>query len=108
VAERAVDEVHMSIGYIVGKKIALPDGMSIAFHLTGPVERDIFAVVDGRAAGVDQVDQPSVEVTTDSTTFVQLACGRIDPQEQIDGGKISWTGDAEWGEKAATNLRFTM
>ncbi len=107
-AETAVDEVHGSIGYIVGKRIGLPDGMSIAFHLTGPVERDIYAAVDGRAAKVDHLDDPSVEVTTDSLTFVQLACGRIDPQGPIDEGRISWSGDAEWGEKAARNLRFTM
>ena len=107
-AETALDEVHMSIGYIVGKKIGLPDGMSIAFHLTGPIERDIYAKVDGRATGVDELTEPSVEITTDTLTFIQLACGRLDPQAPIDAGKISWTGDAEWGEKAARNLRFTM
>ncbi len=107
-ASTALDEVHMSIGYIVGKKIGLPDGMSIAFRITGPIERDIYAAVDGRAAGVEHVENPSVEVTTDTLTFIQLACGRIDPQAAIDAGKLSWSGDAEWGEKAARNLRFTM
>jgi uncharacterized protein (TIGR03083 family) len=107
-AGRALDEVHDSIGYIVGKRVGLPDGMSIAFHLTGPIERDIFAAVDGRAARVDQLDRPSVEVTTDSLTFVLLACGRVDPQSVIDAGRISWSGDAAWGEQAARNLRFTM
>ncbi|MDH3678347.1 MAG: maleylpyruvate isomerase family mycothiol-dependent enzyme [Acidimicrobiia bacterium] len=107
-AETALDEVHGSIGYIVGKRIGLPDGMSIAIHVTGPVERDIYAAVDGRAAKVDQLDSPSVELTTDTLTFIQLACGRIDPQGVIDAGKISWSGDDEWGEKAARNLRFTM
>ncbi|MGI9613596.1 MAG: maleylpyruvate isomerase family mycothiol-dependent enzyme [Acidimicrobiales bacterium] len=107
-AETAVDEVHGSIGFIVGKKIGLPDGMSIAIHLTGPVERDVYAAVDGRAARVDSVASPSVELTTDSLTFVQLACGRIDPQGPIDAKAITWTGDDAWGEKAARNLAFTM
>ncbi len=107
-AERSVDEVDMSIGYIVGKKIGLPDGMGIAFELTGPVTRTIAAAVDGRAARVDTLDAPDVTVTTDSTTFVQLACGRIDPQGPIDAGRITWSGNAEWGEKAARNLAFTM
>lgn len=107
-AESATDEVEGSIGYIVGKKIGLPDGKSIAFRLTGPVEREFFVKVDGRAAVVDGLDDPSVEVTADSLTFVQLACGRIDPQQAIDDGRISWTGDAEWGENAARNLAFTM
>ena len=72
-AEMALAEVERSLGYIVGKKIGLPDGSS-----------------------------------TDSVTFVQLACGRIDPQAQIDAGLVRWTGDAELGSRAARNLRYTM
>lgn len=108
-AERSVDEVAMSIGYIVGKKVGLPDGKSIRFDLTGGVPRTICAaVVDGRARGVDSLDAPDVTVTADSTTFVMLACGRIDPQEQIDAGRISWVGDDALGDQAARNLRFTF
>lgn len=107
-AEMSLDEVHNSIGYIAGKRIGLADGTSIQFHLTGPLERDIYAKVEGRAAKVDHLDDPTVVVTTDSTTFIQLACGRIDPQAVIDAGQISWTGDDTWGDKAARNLRFTM
>ena len=107
-AEIALGEVEGSLGYIVGKRIGLPAGSSIVFHLTGPILRDISVAVDGRAKVVDHVDNPDVEVTTDSLTFVQLACGRIDPQEQIRAGLISWTGNDELGDRAARNLRFTM
>ncbi len=107
-AERALDEVEMSLGYIVGKKIGLPDGKSIGVHLNGPLHRDMYVSVDGRAKPVDHIDNPSVALTTDSLTFVQLACGRLDPQRQIDAGTISWSGDTEWGETAARNLAFTM
>lgn len=107
-AEIALNEVHGSLGYIVGKKIGLEDGMSIGIHLTGPIERDMYVNVDGRAGVVDSVDSPTVHLTADSTSFIMLACGRIDPQSEIDAGRISWSGDAGWGEKAARNLRFTM
>jgi len=109
-AEISLDEVHNSMGYIAGKKIGVPDGSSLAVHLTGPLERDIFVAVDGRAGLVDAADVPSptVELTANSTSFIMLACGRIDPQDEIDAGRISWTGDAELGEKAARSLRFTM
>ena len=107
-AELALAEVENSIGYIVGKKVGLPDGKSLTFDLTGPLARQIHIAVDGRAARVDDLDRPDVTVTTDSTTFIQLACGRIDPQAQIDSGKVSWTGDDELGDRAARNLRFTM
>ncbi|CAN5464713.1 maleylpyruvate isomerase family mycothiol-dependent enzyme [soil metagenome] len=107
-AEIALGEVAGSLGYIVGKKVGVPDGKSIAFDLTGPIRRVLNVRVDGRARLVEQLDTPDVEIITDSTTFIQLACGRIDPQAVIDSGAISWKGDAELGERAARNLRFTM
>ncbi len=107
-AEISLGQVEGSIGYIVGKKIGLPDGASIVFHLTGPINRDIAVIIDGRAKQVDRLDKPDVELTTDTVTFIQLASGRIDPQTQIDQGKITWTGNAEFGERAAKNLRFTI
>jgi uncharacterized protein (TIGR03083 family) len=106
-AEMALQEVDDSIGYVVGKKIGLPEGKSIVFRIRGGVERDIAVKVDGRATRVASVDDPDVEVTTDVQTFVMLAAGRIDPQTQIDEGKISWSGDGEWGERAARNLAYT-
>ncbi len=69
-AELAVHEIELSLGYIVGKKIGLPDGRSIVFRLTGPGHRDVCVVVDGRARVVDEVERPDVEVTTDSLTLV--------------------------------------
>jgi uncharacterized protein (TIGR03083 family) len=107
-AEIALGQVESSIGYIVGKKIGLPDGASIVFHLTGPVTRDLAVVVDGRARAVDHVEDPDVELTTDAVTFIQLAAGRIDPQRQIDAGFVTWSGDAQLGERTARNLRFTI
>jgi uncharacterized protein (TIGR03083 family) len=107
-AEIALGEVEGSLGYIVGKRVGLADGSSIVFHITGPIVRDLAVVVDGRARVVDSVEHPDVEMTTDTLTFIQLACGRIDPQEQIDSGRVRWTGDGELGDKAARNLRFTM
>lgn len=107
-AEMALAQVEGSLGYIVGKKVGLPDGKSIAFHLTGPIVRDLNVLVDGKAKRVDHLDSPDVEIVTDSTTFIQLACGRIDPQGAIDSGAITWNGDAALGDRAARNLGFTM
>ena len=107
-AEIALAEVAGSLGYIVGKKVGLPDGKSITFDLTGPLRRQLHVAVDGRAKVVDHLADPDVTLITDSTTFIQLACGRIDPQAQIDSGAVRWTGDGELADRAARNLRFTM
>ena len=107
-AEMALDEVHNSLGFIAGKKVALPDGKSLAIDLTGPVVRRMYVKADGRAAVVPAVDNPDVTLTTDSLTFMLLACGRIDPEGPIDDRRITWSGDEELGSHAARNLRFTM
>lgn len=107
-AELALAEVEGSIGYIAGKKVGLPDGKSLAIRLTGPIVRDINVAVDGRAKQVEHLDNPDATLVADSTAFIQLACGRIDPQLPIDSGAVRWEGDDELGERAARNLRFTM
>lgn len=108
-AEMALDEIEISLPYIVGKKVGLPDGQSMTIELQGPVERTMHVHVDGRASNVASLDGPAnVVLRANSTAFAQLACGRVDPQSQIDAGKVSWSGDDELGEKAARSLRFTM
>ena len=107
-AELALDEVAGAIGYIIGKKVGLPDGHSVVIHVTGGVERDLAVVVDGKARPVESVDDPDVELTTDIETFMLLAAGRVDPQGRIDDGRITWSGDAEWGERMARHLAYTM
>lgn len=107
-AETAIHEIEMSLGYIVGRKVGMPDGTSITIDLTGPVDRMFHVAVDGRAAQVETLASPDVTLRADSTTFALLACGRIDPQGAIDDGRISWEGDAELGDRAARNLAFTM
>lgn len=109
-AEMVLDEIQGAIGYIAGKKVGLPDGMTMRIDIDGPAERRIGVAVDGRAAAVDpdSLTDPDVVLAADSTTFIMLACGRIDPQAKIDEGAIRWSGDAEWGERAARNLAFTI
>jgi uncharacterized protein (TIGR03083 family) len=107
-AEIALGQVVGSIGYIVGKKVGLPNHKSIVFHLTGPLQHDIAVVVDGRARQVDGVEHPDVELTTDSTTFIQLAAGRIDPHAQLEAGRVRLSGDPELADRAARKLRFTI
>ncbi|MCY7298055.1 MAG: maleylpyruvate isomerase family mycothiol-dependent enzyme [Ilumatobacteraceae bacterium] len=107
-AELALDEVHASLGYIVGKKIGLAHGQGIAIELTGPVSRRLLAKVDGRAARVDELPSPDITLTMDSLTFMLLACGRIDPEVPLADGRVAVSGDIALGTHAARNLSFTM
>jgi hypothetical protein len=98
----------MSMPYIAGKRIGVADGESLRVQLSGPVSGEITIRVDGRAGLVTDSDPTTASITADSTTFALLACGRVDPQTRIDSGQITWSGDAELGERAARSLRFTM
>ncbi len=109
-AAMALGEVHRSLGYIVGKRIGVPDGGSIRFDLHGGLDARLAAVVEGRARVVDpaEVTDPTVTVHSDFLTFMLLACGRIDPAEPMADGRISWSGDDTLGRTAASSLRFTF
>lgn len=107
-AEMALDEVRLSWGYIIGKRANIPEGRSVKIVLTGPLTGELSAVVDGRARAVDRLDNPDATVTTDSLTFMLLACGRIDPSEPIEQGKVTCAGDNAVADQLARNLRFTF
>ena len=57
---------------------------------------------------MDTLEHPDATVTTDLLTFMLLACGRIDPDQPINSGKVSYAGDDALAEQLARNLRFTM
>ena len=107
-AEMALDEVHRSLGYIMGKKVGLADGQSAAIHVTGGAGADLFVAVDGRAAVVEELTNPTMSLTLDHQAFLLLACGRVDPQSIIDEGRIERAGDIELADRASRNLAFTM
>jgi uncharacterized protein (TIGR03083 family) len=81
-AEAAVDQMTGSLGFVVGKRAAAPDGSAVTLALTGPVERTVHVVVEGRARVVTSLDREAVttlEMTSD--LFVRLAGGRVTPDQ---------------------------
>lgn len=107
-AELALAEIERVLGYIIGKKAQLPNGESVTIELTGPMARTIHVVVDGRAAVVESLEDPTVTLRTDSTTFARLACGRIDPALAISSRLVTYSGDEELAEHTIRHLAFTM
>lgn len=114
-AEQSIDEIVRALGFVLGKKVGLAGGESVAFRLTGPVERELHvAVVDGRARVV-QADGADVTVTLtlSSSAFTRLACGRIDPAQVLAGkvaplGGVGLVGDEALGRRVVSNLAFTI
>ena len=106
-AAAALDEVVLALGYIIGKKGRAPDGSSVLIRLTGPVERDLPVVVDGRARVVPTLNgEPTASLDLSSSLFLRLAGGREDARAAL--GRIRLGGDQELARQLATNLAYTI
>ncbi|HEX9065590.1 MAG TPA: maleylpyruvate isomerase family mycothiol-dependent enzyme [Streptosporangiaceae bacterium] len=107
VAEQALAEVVMALGYIVGKRGRAPDGSSVLISLRGPVERELAVVVDGRAAVVPALDgPPTASLALSSSLFLRLAGGREDAEAALAG--IELGGDQALARQLALNLAYTI
>jgi ubiquinone biosynthesis protein UbiJ len=107
IAEQALAEVVLAIGYIVGKRGRAPDGSSVSIRLTGPVSRDLHVVVEGRANLVDALaGEPTATVTLPSSLFLRLAGGREDAEAALS--RVELGGDVSLARQVATNLAYTI
>jgi uncharacterized protein (TIGR03083 family) len=106
-AEVAMDELSLSLGYIVGKKAGAPDGSTVTFEIEGGVQRTFHVSVEGRATLVDHLDGPAdVTLHLTSGQLFRLAGGRVDPAGIVDGLAID--GDRELGKRIVLALPFTI
>lgn len=107
-AEHTIDRLMGTLPIVIGKRSATPEGQSVKFRITGPVNRSMFiTVLNGRAVVVD--DPPKNIQTTfsiDSNTFVALATGRTTAEET----RSHWsaTGDNELALRIAHNLNMMI
>jgi hypothetical protein len=106
--ESCLDEVTTGIGYIVGRRAALPDGSRVRLRLTGPAPRTILVAVDGRAAVTEELDgPPTVEVTMPATLFLRLVGGRDDPDPDALG-TAELNGDRQLADQLVANMAYTI
>ena len=103
-----LDEVSTGLGYIVGRRAALPDGSRVRIDLTGPLTAAYLVAVDGRATVVESLDQPpTVGLELSAMLFLRLTGGRADGGSGPDGG-VAYSGDRRLGEQLVAHLAFTI
>lgn len=103
-----LDEVSTGLGYVVGKKAALPPGSRVRIRTTGPLERDIDVEVAERAHLVDRLDgEPTVQLTLPAMLLLRLMGGREDAEGRL-GSRVELGGDRESAGRLASNLAFTV
>ena len=108
VAEMAMGRLTGSLPFVVGKKVAPPEGTTVVVDLSPPLGGRYAVVVEGRARFLDEAPaQPTVTIGTDGETFARLACGRLDPA--VAGtGAVTIDGDRALGAQVvdALNILF--
>lgn len=102
----ALDEIATGLGYIVGRKAKAPVGSSVTIELGEPVTRVFHVKVDGRAAMVDDLTEPTARLRMPIATFARLTGGR----GEVDPLLISIVvdGDRDLGMQIARNMAFTV
>jgi ubiquinone biosynthesis protein UbiJ len=87
--------------------LATSSASAVARRLTGPVQRDLPVVVDGRARVVAAIEgEPTASLTLSSSLFFRLAGGRDHAEMAVE--RIELGGDTGLARQVATNLAYTI
>jgi uncharacterized protein (TIGR03083 family) len=102
-----LDEVATGLGFVVGKRAALPGGTAVRFRLHDP-DRVIDVDVAERATVVPSLERaPDVELVMPAVTFCRLVGGRRSASSPGTEG-LEIRGDAALGRRLVEHLAFTV
>ncbi|HEY5108702.1 MAG TPA: maleylpyruvate isomerase family mycothiol-dependent enzyme [Acidimicrobiales bacterium] len=109
VGEQAVlDRCERTMPYVVGKRVAPPDGTTVRFVVTGVLGRQVtVAVADGRAEAVPaDGSEATTTLIVDQETFWRLGFGRIAPPRAVAAGQARVAGDIALGHRVLGSMAF--
>jgi uncharacterized protein (TIGR03083 family) len=104
----ALEETATALGYIVGRKAAVPSGSSVRIRLTGSVEVTYLVRVGERAELVERLDgEPTAGITLPAMLFLRLTGGRTETGARLNTDLVL-EGDVELAERLAGHLAYTI
>jgi uncharacterized protein (TIGR03083 family) len=106
-----LDRCEHSMPFVVGKRVAPPDGTSVLFAVNGVMGRQIYVEMrDGRAALMpDPPDhQPAVTLSMDQEAFWLLGFGRLEPMRLVASHQVRVAGDIALGHKVLESMAFMI
>ncbi len=106
-----LDRCERSMPFVVGKRVAPPDGTSVLFAVNGVMGRQVHVEVhDGRAASMPEVPDhhPTVTLSMDQEAFWRLGFGRVEPMRLVASGEVRVGGDIALGHKVLESMAFMI
>ena len=104
-----LDRCESTMPFVVGKRVAPPDGSSVLFVVTGVLGRHaLVAMESGRATlvPVSNGPPPEVTLTMDQDAFWRLAFGRADPAQVVADRQVEVDGDIALGYRILDSMTF--
>jgi uncharacterized protein (TIGR03083 family) len=103
-----LDRCQQTMPYVVGKRVAPPDGTVVLLAVTGVMGRHVTVAVEGgRAAAVNASDRPpTVSVTMDQDTFWRLCFGRVGADRVLEEGQVVIEGDVPMAHRLLGSMAF--
>ncbi|HUD16175.1 MAG TPA: maleylpyruvate isomerase N-terminal domain-containing protein, partial [Acidimicrobiales bacterium] len=102
---------EQAMPFVVGKRVAPPDGTSVLFSVRGLMGRQVYIEVhDGRAEPRRSPSPvpPSVTLAMDQEVFWMLGMGRSQPARVVSTGQVIIDGDMATGRAVLESMAFMI
>jgi uncharacterized protein (TIGR03083 family) len=108
VASHSFNRLVGRMPYVVGKKVAPPDGTTVVFDVSGGAARPVaVGMVGGRGSLLEEIPgDPSCTLAMDLETFCCLACGRWFPDQTRS--RVTIRGDQALGARVLDEMNFMI
>jgi uncharacterized protein (TIGR03083 family) len=104
-----LDRMASAMAYVVGRKVAPPEGTTVVWRIAGRSDREVAVVMEGGRgrSPASPPGEPSVLLDLDTDTFWRLACGRTTAMEVAEQGAVTASGDTELGRRILEAMAVT-
>ena len=95
--------------FVVGKRVAPPDGTTVRFVVTGVLGRQVTVAVDGRpgrGSGRPWSGAADADLTIDQETFWRSASAGSTPARALAAGQARVDGDLALGHRVLGSMAF--
>jgi uncharacterized protein (TIGR03083 family) len=110
--ERAVlDRCATTMAYVVGRRVAPPEGTAVRFVVRGPLGRTVRVAMGPSRAAVEPdtgAGDATVTLDMDQDLFWRLGFGRVDAVGALASGQVRVDGDVDLGRRVLASMAFMI